>query len=280
MRTGKTNITIIKFVVFFIMNILLCYPDAIAQEFKKNKIGFHLGIAQHATRDNLVSPLFYSGFRVPIQLYYKFDGRHNKHLVNLSFSSGEIDNSINNWADNMFAGLSYEYHRYAFAFLNSDTKVFVGGIFDNFLSYRNYYSRSYHPNLNYYSDSDSWELISSINLSLLAEYEINKLEKIEVRIIFPVIAFVSRPSYSLLPPDNILRLKDPEDVSLNDIIDAGSIETINEYFLFNIQAAYELNISDYFNLRWNYSFKYYSIDEPIKTNSVINKFGVDLLLLL
>jgi hypothetical protein len=280
MRVDIKNNDITKFTLLIIVIIIFTYLDATAQESNNHKIGFHLGIAQEATRDNLVSPLFYSGIRVPIQFYYKFDGQQNKHLANLSFSSGEIDNSVNNWADNMFVGLSYGYHRYALSFLNNDAKFFIGGILDNYFSYRNYYFRSYHLSLNYYSDNYTWELISSINLSLLAEYEIDKLEKIEVQIIMPVIAYVSRPSYSLLPPDNILRLKDLESAGFSDFINAGSIETIDEYFLINILAAYEINISDYFNLRWNYSFRYYSINKPIKTKSVINEFGIDLLILL
>jgi hypothetical protein len=96
----------------------------------------------------------------------------------------------------------------------------------------------------------------------------------------PIIANVVRPSYSLLPPDNIFRLKNPTEPSFGDIFNTENIVTINKYFLINMLASYEVNISDYFNLRWNYSFKYYSITKPLKINSIVSKFGIDILLLL
>jgi hypothetical protein len=228
----------------------------------------------------LVSPFIYSGYRFPLQLYYKYEGVNNRHCINLLFNIGEINNSLNNWADEWSAGFSYGYHRFALSFLNNNGKLFIGGIFNNHFSFTSYYFRSYNPNLNYYRDTDTWELISSINLSFLGEYYLNKSDKITLQLIMPVIANVVRPSYSILPPDNILRLKNPNEPSFGDIFNTENIVTIDKYLLINILASYEVNISDYFNIRWNYSFKYSSITKPLKTNSIISEFGIDILLLL
>jgi hypothetical protein len=280
MKIVFENITIAKLSFYIIVSIIFSCPSVSAQPIKNHRIGFHLGFGFYETRDNLVSPLIYSGNKFPFRLYYKYEGLENRHCVNISYNSGKINSSVNNWADEWAAGFSYGYHRFILSFLNNDGKLFIGGIFNNYFSYKSYYFRSYDPYLNYYTDTNTWELISSISLSFLGEYQLNKGDKIAFQIILPVIANVIRPSYSILPPDNILRLKDPTEPSFGDIINAGNVVTIDKYFLINFLISYEINISDYFNLRWNYSFKYYRITNPLKTNSVVNEFGVDILLLL
>lgn len=280
MNISFKNITVAKLTFYIVVSIIFSSIIVTAQETKNHKIGIHFGIGYFATRDNLISPLIYSSYRVPIQLYYKYEGAVHRHNVNLSFSNGEINNSLKNWADDLRVGFSYGYHRFALSFLNNDGKLFIGGIFNSYFSYKSYYFRSYDPYLNYYTDTNTWELISSISLSFLGEYQLNKGDRIALQIILPVIANVVRPSYSILPSDNILRLKDPKEPSFSDIINAGNVVTIDKYFLINFLISYEINISDYFSLRWNYSFKYYRISNPLKTNSVVNEFGVDILLLL
>lgn len=274
------NITIAKLSLYIIVSIIFSHISVKAQPTNEHKIGFHLGFAHYETRDNLVSPFIYSGNKIPIQLYYKYEGLKNYHCVNISYNKGQIKNSLNNWANEWAAGISYGYHRFTLSFLNNNGKLFIGGVFNNYLSLKNYNFRSYNPYLNYYSDVITWELISSISISSLGEYQFNKENKIALQIILPVIANVIRPSYSILPPDNILRLKDPRKPSFSDIINAENMVTINNYFLINFLLSYEINLSEHFNLKWNYSFKYYRITNPLKTNSVVNEFGVDILLLL
>lgn len=267
-------------IYFIIVIIIISFPNVSAQSIKNHKIGFHLGLGYFATRDNLVSPFIYSGYRFPLQLYYKYEGAKNRHSINLQFNFGETNNSLNNWADEWSAGFSYGYHRFALSFLNNNGKLFIGGIFNNYFSFTSYYFRSYNPNLHYYRDTDTWELISSINLSFLGEYFLNKSDKITLQLIMPVIANVVRPSYSILPPENILRLKNPNEPSFGDIFNTENIVTVNKYLLINILTSYEVNISDNFNIRWNYSFEYFVITKPLKSNSIISEFGIDLLLLL
>ncbi len=221
----------------------------------------------------------YSGSRIPLQLSYIFKSPKTRHSFQLSFSNGEIRSSVNNTADELVAGFRYGYHRAVSSFLNDKCKFFLGGIWDNYFHYRNFFFRSYKSQFAGYTDTDTWELVSSLDLSFLAEYYFKQEDKFIIQTLIPFVAYVFRPSYSLLPPDNILKLKDPRSPGIGDIFSAGDIVTFNKYFLVNLLFSYEKKASSFVNLSWSYSFTYYRISQPLKSNSVINKFSMDFIVL-
>jgi len=264
-----------KYLFQLLISIILIVNSTYAQTNKKHRIGLKLGIGHYNLRDKLVSPLMYSGYRTPMQLYYKYEGLKNRHSIQISYNNGEISSSVNNTADELAAGFRYGYHRLMSSLLNDKGKFFLGGIWDNYFLYRDYFFRSYVPGYSGYTDLNTWELVSSLNLSFLAEYHTSRENKFIFQTIIPFVAIVMRPSYSLLPPDNILKLKDPASPSIGEIFSAGDIVTLNNYFLVNLLFSYEKNISSFVNLRWSYSFTFYRISQPFKTTSVINKFDMD-----
>lgn len=269
-----------KYFIYLFLSIILICNSVYAQESKKHHIGFRLGFGHYSTRDNLVSPLMFSGNKAPLKLYYQYNGLENRHLITIFYNNGEIRSSVNNRADELAAGFNYGYHRNISSFLNNKGKIFIGGIWNNHFIFRNYFFKSYESSLPCYTDTDSWELVSSLSLSSCIEYYNKPKNRFIFQTYIPFIAHVNRPSYSLLAPDNINRLKNMNDLGIGDILQAGDIVTLNKYFLINLLLSYEISVSKLINLKWGYSFTYYRIKNPFKTSSIINELSMDLIIVL
>ncbi len=261
------------------VSIVLLTGFTYGQPDKKHQIGFQLGLGKYSSRDNLVSPLMYSGYRLPVQLYYVFNGSDSRHSVQISFSRGRVRSSVYNSADELVAGFRYEYHRLISPLTNRGAMYYFGGAWDNYFLERQYYFTSYIPDNPDYTETDTWELVSSLNLSFIVEYPLQRESRFIVQTVIPVIANVLRPTYSLLPPDNILMLKDPASPGPDDVFRAGHIVTLNKYFLVDLSLGYEIKTSSSVKLKWGYSLTYYRISHPIKTSTVINNFSMDVIFL-
>jgi len=278
MRTAFEYIATVKVlpcIAAFLLFSCLCVD---AQIRKDHRIGLRLGAGYYEAQDDLVSPLIYAGGKFPLQLLYKYEGEKDRHNVNISYNGGELSNSINNITDEWAAGFDYSYHRYVLSFWEESGKMFVGGYLNNYFSNRTYYFKSYELRGKYYTDTRVLELVSSLGVSFLAEYEVNGKDKLAISIAAPIIAVVHRPDYSLQDGD-IFNDKET-DSDGNVFFSSEGVSTIDEYFHIGFTASCEVNASDYFNFRFAYGFKYYSITKPLKTKSIVNEIGVDILLLL
>lgn len=105
--------------VFSSVILNLQMNNCVHAQHKKHYIGFRLGLGILYTRDNLVSPLIYEGFRMPYSIVYKYMGVNNRHNVAVSYHSGRLKCCFPNNIYGYIGEFDYSYYRHAFA-LSSD----------------------------------------------------------------------------------------------------------------------------------------------------------------
>ncbi|MFQ5641022.1 MAG: hypothetical protein ACE5IR_23845 [bacterium] len=164
------------------------------------------------------------------------------------------------------------YHRYLATFLDNNIRIFAGLIWDNTLSARR------HKFQNLAGTEFSGELISSLNLSFLSEYRINKKTDLGLQLIIPGLAYILRPGFTLGPPNGAAN-RGINDPNVNEIIKAGDVATVNNYLHFRTIIAYEKNVSDSVGLRFEYQFVFYQYKNPRKTGTVSNQFRFEIVML-
>ena len=97
--------SIYSILLFFCLFVRI--QDVFAQTAKKHRVGLSLGFAYYETRDLLV---IYKGIGVPLQLNYSYRGIKNRHHIQISFSSGSLESSLGNSADDLRLILVVELH--------------------------------------------------------------------------------------------------------------------------------------------------------------------------
>lgn len=259
----------------YLIYLFLCLAGTIESAFtqssKKHEIGFSFAYAYHENRDLLVSPLIYAGGEAPLRLSYHYKGTKNRHHLRISYSSGSLQSSVGNVTDDIRGGLQYVYHRHVATLPNNNIRIFSGFIWDNTISAREYKFQ------NLAGSETSGEFLSSLNLSLLSEYEINQKTHLGLQIFIPVLAYLLRPGFALGPPDGFNG--DIGDNNITSIFTAGDVATVNNYLHMRTIVSYEKNVSSQVDLRLEYQFIFYQIKKPRKISTVSNSLAFGIILL-
>lgn len=71
-------------------------PEIPALDGPRHLIGFSSGLTLEAVRDEIISPLTYSGAHAPLHLTYQYRGPRTRHAILLSYGAGELTSSITN----------------------------------------------------------------------------------------------------------------------------------------------------------------------------------------
>lgn len=273
---GNNRKYIFGLLVFSSVILNLQTNNRIHAQYKKHYIGFRLGLGILYTRDHLVSPLIYEGFRMSYSIVYKYMGINNRHHITVSYHSGRLKCCFPNTIYGYIGEFDYSYYRHAFALSKDRIHFFVGCILNNFYYDRYSQFKPYYDQA--HTDVYSYEVISSCNLAFMTEYNLNLKEKLALQIASPLCAYVSRPGYALGPPEG--QTKHPVSMNIIEKLDAGKISFINHFFHFQTLAMYESVVFSRMAIRATYSFIFYQYRMPRKTATFKNEIGVEIYVLL
>lgn len=266
------------FALIIIVSIIIC-QDISAKNFdRKYQLGLLVGLERTALRDDLLSPLIYSGNKLPIHLFYKFQGAEKRHNLLLSFKQGQSKSSTDNEVNSMNIVLQYSYLRHIKSIRGGAIPIFIGITSDNFATFRqpHFYSSNWNS-----SSKPSYDIAAYIDLSLLAEYKIKENQKIDMQIMTPLFGYLVRAPYSLGVPDKITEVTETDEITAGEIFGvmyrSREFATINKYLSLTLITSYEIDISRFFNFRLNHNLTYSRFTQPLNTRTFSNSLGCSII---
>lgn len=111
----------------------------------RHLIGFSTGLTRGAVRDEIMSPLMYSGVHAPLQLTYLYRGPVTRHTILLSYSAGDLTSSITNTptaahlVTSHHAAISYAWATTVMTLEECNTSCFAGVALTGLLNLRQHH---------------------------------------------------------------------------------------------------------------------------------------------
>jgi|GEM_PF-6700264 hypothetical protein len=216
----------------------------------RHRFGFGIGLGHDAQKDELVSPLRYSGLLVPFHFEYSFRGRNHGHIVEVEFGASTLTSAISR-------GVSHTQDLYLIDVHGGYERridapqpwgVWLGVETEHHYAFREHH---YTPVINEYAGI----YYSAVGPSFSLNRRIRTAGELGFHVAIPILAFMIRPPYSLKGS------WEPDVVLLNELTGASS----------NIYYTYDLSRS--FALRLRYGFSFYRTEIPFRLVDVQNNLG-------
>jgi hypothetical protein len=255
------NRKIIAFIVFQICCLIFANAQDSIPAKTKHSISIKTGYNSHIIRDEVASPLLYSGARSPLLLEYDINKRIIRHafaffIGNTKLHSSNTNKMVSNtnYADNLNASLSYSYSRDANIFLQYNINCFWGFTFFSVFNYR----RSY---LNNSSTLPFFEQINNIG----ANYSIEKCvgskknDFVSFKVNLPFVAYVTlNDRYNAVVGRSLNRI-DSNTGIFGQVVKGGEFVTFNKYFELRTELSYYKLLTEHIGLELEHQLQYYSI---------------------
>jgi hypothetical protein len=255
-----------KIIINIILITIFGYSNSFSQE-DSTQVSFetqHLftlssGMSLHTMRDEMMSPLMYSGTQIPLEFSYRFRGSSNRHTVLFNYDNTELNSSITNksiashYINNL--NLNFEYSFAAKVTMLEDLKItcFLGARFSSMLNMRNhFFSQS--------MSHESAEQMTSLGIYFLTESffqkESNNFLRVEINIPFISYALLNN-RYNA----NVSEEFDDIDVEKNilwQLFKKGNFISFNKLFEIQADISYNIFVSSHIGFDLRYRFQYYS----------------------
>jgi hypothetical protein len=229
----------------------------------KNFISISFGLSDFHVRDELASPLTYSGLGIASCLQYvRKCGESNHFFEFTAYYSNLKTNYETYYAPNLRLGFNYNYLHNLLSVKSKQNHFIInagGGIF-SFLSYSRY-SAHIVPNI----FMNRWIFTHSLEISSLFEYIFYSSNNFQVQLSFPVISNVSRPAY-IDPPDNS-GLTEPVKIF-------GTTVFYSDNLILKLKIKYMHEFKEWFDIFAQFDFQYTSYDVPRRISMYMNNFLV------
>ncbi len=240
-----------------------------AKKNKKNFLSASVGINDFHLRDEYLSPYSYNGSLFSSAIKYKLKFTKSEHIVNIGFSTGDIDSdsrSLN--ASQYFGAASYSfyYSLNRFEIHKQQMEIFIGtGLSTSFIKTDIVTPES----ITWYGSNDiTWYWSYDINFHLKSDYGFSSRDNVSVQLSMPLVSWVSRPDYGHnFSKRNI-------EVS-NDFLNAASgakQQFLWDNFTLLIGFEYTHLIYETLSLKGNYYFVYASDSAPLDMKMYMNSF--------
>jgi hypothetical protein len=225
-------------------------------------LGFFSGVSTHVERDEILSPLLYSGSQLPIVLSYKYRGPKSREMFTASYETFQLSSSITNTSTsshyvNDTKGLfEYWYCRKAITIPTIQTICYLGGNISGFMNWRDF---------NYLKGSMTTSIESMIGLGFDALFETTFNESstnfLSIHFHTPLLSYMLLSQRYNVKVNN---LKD--DLELDDnmywwALKQGDLVTLNTLFEVRTEVSYTFFIDNTFAVEVQYRFQYYSFDQ-------------------
>ncbi len=277
----KRNLSMKTILSFILIIIVILINTSFSQEITTDVrtqthhlITFSSGMSLHSVRDEMMSPLIYSGTQIPIALSYRYRGLSNRHTVALFYDQSDLKSSItknsSHYIKNLNMSFEYTFSTKAWAFENLNTTCFLGARFSCMLNLRNHY---------YLKDKShmSAEQMTGLGIYFLTETvfrkESNYFLRVEVNIPFISYALLNN-RYNANVSEKFGDL-DFEKSIMWQIFKKGDLVTFNKLFEIQAEISYIFFVNAHFGFDLRYHFQYYSFEQfesLFRANVLSNQF--------
>jgi len=247
-----------------ITTILICVLFALTvkaqniNNVSENYIGLSIGYRLDNVNDQNFSPLNQKGGGLSYALLYE-KRKKNILKLNINYSNGTLISGIDDAFESTYytANIGVSYFK-NIAPLGSNTQFYIGGAYNLDVYYMDWF------------DQDAFSYATTNGLSIVGALskKLNDKQFIESSISFPLLQFLSRPPYNGINEFIIENQDNPA-----KIIFAGDITSLNKYQGFTWDINYNIEISNYINLRLNYTLNVKKLNEPNEFKSVSNRIS-------
>ncbi len=227
---------------------------AIAQEQGFDKFGISVAGEQYALRDELMTPMTYSKVGTSLGLSYYGATTNDRHIVMYRYAGGTIRSATGKEMNFIRHYFEYGYYHGIASFLNNSGKLFLGLGTNNFITTREdpFRVKALGTTASEYTAGD---FLFSLGLLLRSELVIENTYLIQIQSSFPALAYIVRPQYSL---------------SQGSKFSDGHFQFIDRYFFHRTNVSVGVPIYGSLEAECGYSFSYYSIQQPMKVQSLIH----------
>jgi len=274
-----------RIIVFVTLQICFLFVSRGQDSILKKPIhlfGIYTGVSRHIIRDDVASPLIYSGSKAPFVFTYRYIGGKSRQSFTLYFDNLELHSSVTNksgyywhYADNINALLDYTYTRKAFSISPIRTDCFLGSKFLSVLNYRNFH---------YYNDNSILfvEQLNTLGVNFLMEKKIGsaKDDYLRFNINVPVIAYaVLGNRYNAVVSETFDKIDFNKNV-LVQVFTNGEVVTLNKLFAYQTELSYTKFLTKHIGIEFEhrlhfYNFSYYK--DLLHARSLSNQFLVGLI---
>lgn len=227
----------------------------------RHLIGFSSGLTLGAVRDEIMSPLKYSGTHMPLQLTYLYRGPLIRHTFLLSYSAGDLTSSITNIpaASHIItahhAAFSYACATKVFDLAELNTSCFAGVGLSALLHLRQQYFRKGQSHTNA-------DQMTGLGISVLTETSLSHGDANLLRcaIGIPCISYaLLTDHYNANVSTTAYERSDDTDIML--IFNRGRFVWLGSLIDIRATVSYLMYLSDHIGLDLQYHFRYYSFPE-------------------
>ena len=232
--------------------------DSIALE-PQHLLGFFTGVSSHILRDDIISPLLYSGSQLPILVSYKYRGQKSREMFTAYYENLQLSSSITNnstsshYVHDTKALFEYWYCTRVFTIPNFKTNCYLGGNVSGFMNWKDFY---------YSKGTKATSMESMIGLGFNALFETTfsetSMNYLSIHFHTPLLSYMLVSERYNVNVGNL-----DYDLELDDnmywwVFKQGSLVTLNKLFEVRAEVSYTMFISSAFALEAQYRFQFYS----------------------
>lgn len=228
----------IFFIIFYFSGFVF---TQISSE-KKHKLGIESGLFHCRIKDDLASPVTYSGSGFPARISYGYYGVQSIHYLEFSYIFHDINSKLSGHFGDHYGNLlllqgKYGFVRFRKKYFDNRARLYLGLNLDCLYAKKEYY---------YFSGINEIfrELTFSISPSIYVKYGLKNKQYLTFQFSIPVLTCIMRPSYS------------------GKMDFTPFFTSVNKYLGFESSAAYEFVLTKSFNIRIQYYFMYYRYPDP------------------
>lgn len=259
----KSNKTILLIFLFTCCSNIFSQTDTAGRDFESGHIlSLSSGLAFNSVRDEIISPLIYRGTKIPFEFSYRYKGKESRQTLLLNYNKGDLTSSISNlssgvhYVKNLNLSLEYSYALKVCEINKPNSGLFIGSKFSSMLNMRNhYFTKS--------NSHESAEHMTGLGIYFLAETSLEKescnILSLEVNIPFLSYALLTN-QYNANVGEDLDEL-DPEKNIIWQVFKKGRLISFNKLIEAEADLKYNLFVTDYLGITFNYRFQYYSISK-------------------
>jgi hypothetical protein len=250
-------------------------PDSTSAS-PRHYLALSSGLIRGAVRDEMMSPMMYTGTSLPLQLSYSYRGSDIRHALLLSYSADDLTSSITDPRTSAHTiartrlELSYTLALKVLDLPDLRTSCFAGGEISGLLDVRKHTFQKDRSHSNV-------DQLAGLGIGLLTETRLQDGTKNLLRcaIGIPVLTYTYLlDHYNPNVSSTIDNLGDEEDV-VWELIKRGRVVSFGQLFEIRAAVAYLLMLGNHIGLDLQYRFHYYTYSEyePIlRAHVLTNQF--------
>lgn len=219
---------------------------------KHSTLSFSVGLNSISNKDAFQSPYTYRGTNLLFNSTYIGFGAKGQHIIDLTYSGGQIKSIVSPQANNQLLRLNYDY-LFNLKGKNTNEKFTpsLGIGFHTLLSNTNYLPKVESPK-SYFSG------VAYLTLSGNILYRLNKKSSIRTQLGLPVVGLVYRPDFEI----------NGKTLTKTTLIGKSN--------LFSIKLEYDYKVTPKLSLTATYNYNYFTFDEPRPITILQNGLSIGL----